>query len=302
MRSLFIFLSLFLSTVGFSDNFETTKTSTVKVTNDEMNHGGSGTVIKSYSSASYILTNAHVCGVVENGGKVITTAGNDYAVTSYVTSKQHDLCLVKVAQNLKVDTKLAEDSPKEGESVVVSGHPYLMPHINAPGHITGKMDIQIVTGVESCTKEEYEKYPFLCSFYGMPTVTNYETRVVSSIIAPGNSGSGVYNTDSELVGVVFAGQGRGLCHGIIVPYEYVRNFLRVELKTLKWKSPKNSYKYSELNESFNKNITSKRTNNLSIDKVPANQTIAFPAIFSSKLDNLFEIYKCSIDGKICTRK
>ena len=60
---------------------------------------------------------------------------------------------------------------------------------------------------------------------GIPIVKQYTTRTTDALIAPGSSGSGVYNTSGNLVAVVFAGYGRGLSQGILVPWEYIYSFL-----------------------------------------------------------------------------
>src|SRR4051812_8386630 len=47
----------------------------VMITNRAKTSGGTGLILKSSISESYILTNAHVCGVVEKGGLVTGDAG-----------------------------------------------------------------------------------------------------------------------------------------------------------------------------------------------------------------------------------
>jgi hypothetical protein len=53
-----------------------------------------------------------------------------------------------------------------------------------------------------------------------------DARVVSNLIQPGSSGSGVFNQQGELIGVVFAGASRDFSFGFIVPQEYVLDFVK----------------------------------------------------------------------------
>lgn len=214
----------------------------VSITNNDSNSGGSGTVLKSSDSASYVLTNSHVCAVAEEGGLVHGVAGT-FAVAGIKHSQEHDLCLIKVMGNLQASTKLAKSGavPFRSEATI-SGHPSLYPTVVTKGHFSGRETIQVMTGVEECTKEMVEKNPdilMMCIFMGgIPVVKNYDSILVSATIMPGSSGSGVFNKDNELTGVAFAGSGE-LGYAWTVPYEYVRNFLLVESKSLKFKVPSN---------------------------------------------------------------
>ena len=63
----------------------------VKITNREMNHGGTGIILKSGANKSYVLTNAHVCELVKEGGIVLTETAK-YQVNSTKISQVSDLC------------------------------------------------------------------------------------------------------------------------------------------------------------------------------------------------------------------
>ena len=263
--------------------FEQTRAATVKITNNQETSGGSGTILKSYKTKSLILTNAHVCTLLVNGGKVITTKNTKYQARKYATSSEHDLCLVEVMADLGVTTWLAYDAPKVGDSIRVSGHPYLFPQLNVPGFMGDTMDVDIITEVRPCTQVEFQNNPIMCIMAGMPTITSYETRVISSMIAPGNSGSGVYDDSGNLVGVVFAGRGRGYSSGIIVPYEYVRNFLENEFPTLKWNSAKTSFNYAELKT---KTYSGKKFNNKY--NGTKRKDMIFLEVYSKEMDKTYD--------------
>lgn len=206
---------------------------TVMITNLSSNSGGSGTIISHSSTESKILTNGHVCQVVENGGLVHSSIGASFVV-SYQRSSIHDLCVITVAQDLKYSTRLSYFPPLPLDEETVSGHPHLLPTILTKGHFSGKMVISVLVDRRPCTDEEKNSQDtaVFCSFVGyMPVVKNYESIVVSSTIQPGSSGSGVYDFNNHIAAVIFAGEG-DLGYGLAVPYEFVSLFLNQELKTI----------------------------------------------------------------------
>lgn len=228
---------------GASD--QTPVNSAVSVVSDG-GGGGSGVVLSSTSSASYVLSNRHVCQGMVPGGTVTTAKGMKSRIAAMKISKVHDLCLIKVNRNLYLSTKVAKSESQAGESSRVVGHPHLLPQIEAQGQFTGFMDVTMMVGVEPCTEEDLKTGDPMedlgrameCMFLGgKPIVETFETQAISSIIAPGNSGSGVFNDDGELVNLVFAGIGGSLSHGITVPNGYVRSFLKSEVSKLKWQTP-----------------------------------------------------------------
>lgn len=233
MKYLPLLSALLICSQAFAVSFKDISKATVKVVRPDERSGGTGTVMKSSENQSTILTNNHVCEAVANGGLVITDDKNKYAITSYKQSKIHDLCLVNVSANLGVNTKVSKDKPEMYDLSLVSGHPSLYPTIVTTGHFSDKMLIEVMVGVKKCTKEDAEGGDaLLCMILGgKPIVRQYETQVISATIKPGSSGSAVYNSSGELSGVVFAGSGE-LGYGMIVPLEYVTNFLNTELLEL----------------------------------------------------------------------
>lgn len=210
----------------------------VKITNKAQNSGGSGVILTSHTTHSDILTNAHVCGVVANGGYVITNTGQ-YMVDSFRVSKQHDLCVVTVKNNLHAFTKVASRAPKTYyEPAFVAGHPALFPTVVSTGRFSGKQVIEVLTGFTPCTAENTNSGNIMyCMFLGgIPIVKSYESTLVSATIMAGSSGSGIFNSDMDLTGLVFAGQ-QGLSYAWSVPFEYVSNFLNYEVRTLERKQP-----------------------------------------------------------------
>jgi hypothetical protein len=211
---------------------------TVMITNIAENHGGTGVVLKSTSTESQILTNAHVCGVVKNGGVV----KNEYYrgfVSSYTLSSFHDLCLIKTDTNFHTNTSVATDPPPHYSQASISGHPKLYPTIITKGSFSSKQIVTVMTGFRPCTEED-AKNPdntLVCLLLGgFPTLKNYEAQFVGATIQGGNSGSAVYNEDGEVAALVFAGSG-DLSYALVVPQEYVYNFVNKEVPMAKFESP-----------------------------------------------------------------
>lgn len=205
---------------------------TVKVLNTTMNGGGTGTIVSSSPKGSLILTNSHVCEVVESGG-YITNDNNKYKVTNYKLYDGHDLCLVKVSENLKVNTKITKTRPKINDTSIVSGHPHLLPNIITMGHFTDRLSVNVLVGFEQCEEQSLE-----CAFFGgKPIVKTYESQLISNLILPGNSGSAVYNSKGEIAGVVFAGN-KDLSFAFIVPHIYVNYFMQIH-NQIPWARPEN---------------------------------------------------------------
>lgn len=206
----------------------------VQITNLRQNRGGSGVILSSSNHGSVVLTNRHVCGVVENGGIVKTDNGNLNTVVSYTKSNVHDLCTITVAENLGTGIKLAPENPNYLDSAVIVGHPALLPTTITKGHFSGSQIITLLAEVRKCTKEETEDpaLGFFCSAFGaLPVFKSFQAQHVTATIMPGSSGSPVFNENGELTGLVFAGMGQ-LGYAMIVPSDYVRYFLNIESQKL----------------------------------------------------------------------
>lgn len=214
--------------------------STVKVTNLASNSGGSGTIVSASETESLILTNAHVCGVVKNGGLIHTSDSKTHFVVSYRISQIHDLCLISTSANLGSYSSVSSSAPAKFDESIVAGHPRLLPTILTKGYFSDKLVIRIMAGVRECTEAEkldQNTAPF-CSIFGVvPIIKTYETIVVSSLIQPGSSGSGIYS-NGKISAVIFAGSG-DLGFGLAVPHEFVYNFLENEVKFLPSQYPNN---------------------------------------------------------------
>lgn len=235
------FAIMFLGACATSPRNADLHRNTVKVTNMSANHGGTGIILRSGDSNSYVLTNSHVCGVVESGGLVSGEAGQ-FMVTGYKRSLSHDLCIIRVSGDLGANAKVASRPPDlYNEDASISGHPGLMPNVITRGHFSGKSVITILVGVRACTEAEAssEDTALICGLLGgIPILKQFQSTLVTATIMPGSSGSGVYNSDDELSGVAFAGAG-DLGYAWTVPYEYMKNFLNKEQYHIPFTVPSN---------------------------------------------------------------
>lgn len=244
--SLILLTSCTVASQATSVSSENTQ-ATVMITNLTRNSGGSGVVLQSSETLSHVLTNAHVCGVVKNGGLVSGTTGRSGFVISYAISKTHDLCLIEVAADLGASTKIAANAPQPYDEATISGHPHLLPNIVTKGHFSGKQVIQVMIGSRPCTLEESQNSDtgLFCALIGrLPVVRSYEAIVVSATIQPGSSGSGIFNSNHELSALVFAGAG-DLGYAFAVPHEYISFFLAHELSSLEVQVPNLNYGETE---------------------------------------------------------
>jgi hypothetical protein len=102
------------------------------------------------------------------------------------------------------------------------------------------MIVDILTEITPCKEEDVKANPLMCLFFGgIPRVSTYEAQLVTATIQPGSSGSAVYNSRGEIAGLVFAGAG-DLGYAIVVPYEFVANFLENEQHVIPYTKPQSS--------------------------------------------------------------
>lgn len=202
------------------------KLTSVRVYNEEMNSGGTGSILKSDEDGSQILTNKHVCRLVEQGGYV-QRDGYAYPVIAYKKFSDHDLCIIKVNENFGINLTISKKIAKASDTIYVSGHPNLLPHILTIGHLSGDIEVRLIVGLRDCTRPSVD----CLIFGGVPVIKSFDSQVVSNLIKPGSSGSAVFNNDGEIIGVVFAGSGRGFSHGFIVPQKYLLYFMAINKYT-----------------------------------------------------------------------
>ena len=168
--------------------------SSVMILDPESRSGGSGNIIQSNKTGSYILTNRHVCGVIENGGNVKTNDNNIYPVYEYFLYDKHDLCLIHITENLKVNLKIANKKIRYID-VSISGHPALLPHIVSRGNVSSDSMIDVMVSSAPCDTGDMD---VSCVLFGRkPVIKHYTSTLISALIMPGSSGSAVFNNEGE---------------------------------------------------------------------------------------------------------
>ena len=206
----------------------------VMITIPTGDHGGTGVILSSSLLQTKILTNSHVCKAIEKGGLVVGKAGT-FLAQSYKHSKLHDLCIITVSGDMRYTTKVSNSPPvAHKEMASISGHPALLPNVVTTGHFSDRKIIRVMSGYRPCSEEEMSNpiNAFICLITGgMPIVKQYESTLVTATIMPGSSGSGVYNSYNELVGLAFAGSG-SLGYAQTVPFESLKLFLNNEQYTI----------------------------------------------------------------------
>lgn len=257
-----------------------TMLSSVMITNPAGTSGGSGVILKSQETVSTILTNSHVCKVIEHGGLVVTK-NSKYAVTAYKHSKAHDLCFITVDADLGINTKIASEAPLAYyDMATISGYPRLMPNTLSTGHFSGRSIIEVIIGSRACTEEDLKKDPqvgLICVFNGgLPIVKRYEAVLVTATIMAGSSGSGVFNKNNELAGLVFAGGG-DFGYAWTVSFQSLKNFINIEQNTLEYSRPNNLVNifgdspketgYEKTIENMNKMCLSNPSNNETLRQI-----------------------------------
>ncbi len=222
-------------------NAEMARTS-VQVVRADAKAGGTGVILSSTPTETTVLTNRHVCKVIEHGGLVISESGT-YLITGLKRSKVHDLCLVTVAADLGLSTEVSSRAPDPHSGAAISGHPGLLPNIVTRGHFSQHKIIEVMTGIRKCTDEEIQGDLgiFCIMMGGLPEIHRYDSVVVSATIKPGSSGSAVFNDEGQIAGLAFAGSGGNSPeYAYAVPLESIANFVLREQRFLEMEVPDNA--------------------------------------------------------------
>jgi serine protease Do len=167
--------------------------------------GGTGFLLKKKDNSKVVVTNKHVCDLIERGvGPFLRNQKLDkyYPTKILKASNSTDLCLVEPVGELASDNDgftLSEGAPLKDDAVFVYGHPWLGPLTSATGRFDGMSTTYDDRGAEVTS--------------GLLTFPIY----------PGSSGSPVLNVAGEVVGVVFAYDSKGM--GLFVEHAKLVEFL-----------------------------------------------------------------------------
>lgn len=225
----------------------------VMITNLTENSGGTGVILQSEETESIVMTNKHVCELIQIGG-LVKTRIHKYRIYRYKYYKKHDLCLIKIAANLGINTIISATKPDLYSRAFVSGHPSLLPDVLTEGYFSDYKMIDVMVGMVPCDGTEKDQEMLACAFYGeKPVVRKFRSQVVTATIMPGSSGSGVFNDQGEIAGLVFAGSSEGLSYAFIVPLRYLQDFVKHQNR-YPWRKP-----YAKSNKHFFSTSNKKRS-------------------------------------------
>ncbi len=194
--------------------------------------GGTGFGIKAPSGREYIMTNAHVCSAFKDEDPTVLLPNGSMVKRKILSiSDTTDLCLIEGVTGLGA-LELGK-SVYIGETIMIVGHPLLMPLAVSEGDIIDLKVNEIGLGIigeeileKNCRLPKNKIVEVQYGFFGtvpvcMEEIMSYQTTAQS---LPGSSGSPVVNKEGQVIGVNFAGDE--LVHwGISVPLEDVKKFL-----------------------------------------------------------------------------
>jgi S1-C subfamily serine protease len=194
---------------------------------DNLDSGGTGFSVETPSGRTFTLTNAHVCNMTNRGFIVAEQNGRMRRLAIIEISSEADLCLLEGVSGEEGLTVASQGVVPMGEKLFIVGHPYLQPTSLTNGFLNEKG----LVGISYCQRlggKSLANYRILpddelpISLFDDCIKIRY-SYFTDAGSAPGNSGSAVTNMDGEVVGVLFAGNGRGI--SLVVPLEAIHKFL-----------------------------------------------------------------------------
>lgn len=148
----------------------------------------------------YIMTNKHVC---DNSADNEHVVFGNYVAKIIKISTEHDLCVVTSDRDSGLI--LANEQGQPFEDIYLVGYPRGIGKVIRKGSLIEKIIIN--------------------ANWLAPNNTYVESYYISTTTYRGNSGSPVVNKYGEVIGVLFAGSPSYPTEGLMVPLEYVQDFL-----------------------------------------------------------------------------
>jgi S1-C subfamily serine protease len=195
---------------------------TALVIDSAQSGGGTAVLFRSSKAGSIFLTNKHVCLNLLEGATVYLRGGK-YKVKELLFFKEHDLCAIKIRENLKTNISLAEEAPEELDKVTVIGYPLLKGPIVEEGYVIKTNMFITVPPLPFCESEGLVSIRCEKSFKELEI---YPTTFVKALITFGSSGSPTFNSSGELVGLVMAKENdQGFGYAYAVPLKFIKAFV-----------------------------------------------------------------------------
>lgn len=194
---------------------------------DNIKSGGTGFVVKAPSGQTYIVSNAHVCGVSERDHMLAERNGRMIRTPILEISSETDLCLLVAPPGY--DGLEVADSAYILQQVYAVGHPRLGPVTISAGWIRSRETVAI-SYCRSYRGNRTNFYPSPMSrnleeiLAEMECIKEVDSYVTNAAVQPGSSGSAMLSDEGKVVGVAFAGDPYGT--SLMVPLDRFKRFLQ----------------------------------------------------------------------------
>ena len=160
---------------------------TINVTTASGGGTGSGSIFKSTTTYSYVLTNNHVIeSAIGNAGTITVELDNGDAVTATIVGREpnYDLAILKINKGNQPIIELGDSSSlKIGDQVIAFGSPLGLDHTVTSG-IVSSLNRPVVTSGGSANTESY-----------------VDAIQTDAAINPGNSGGPLTDSLGRMVGI-----------------------------------------------------------------------------------------------------
>ncbi|MFZ4063856.1 MAG: S1C family serine protease [Candidatus Nanopelagicaceae bacterium] len=160
---------------------------TINVTTASGGGTGSGSIFKSTTTYSYVLTNNHVIeSAIGNAGTITVELDNGDAVTATIVGREpnYDLAILKINKGNQPIIELGDSSSlKIGDQVIAFGSPLGLDHTVTSG-IISSLNRPVVTSGGSANTESY-----------------VDAIQTDAAINPGNSGGPLTDSLGRMVGI-----------------------------------------------------------------------------------------------------
>lgn len=194
--SLFFLLSIpTLATTAVPEKILDSTASVVKIVAkyDDEFVTGSGFVVKSTPTSTYIVTNYHV--LEDNPYDISVWVGqNSVYAKIYASSTQKDLCILEIPASDLKPLSLAEKSASQGEIVYAIGYPGAAEYLSDQELHSGN-DATITNGIVSAIR----------TVSIVPYGPSIPVLQINAAINHGNSGGPLFNVDGKVIGVATYG-------------------------------------------------------------------------------------------------
>lgn len=180
-----------------------------------------------YDGKKYLATNEHVCELGKKEGKMyVASRGNSRIEVDILgISKDHDLCLLEAFPEAE-PVRLHDSKPnlKDNEKLYTAGFPAVPFMYETEGVFAGVKEISM--GFRWPKEEcEVKRGKFIESPFGSGCVVKREFLITHIISDGGCSGSPIFNSRGEVVGIISIGMGRIGFIGA-VPLKYLKDLLK----------------------------------------------------------------------------